>query len=176
MNTQHIPPQLFARDTCTAPGSLDDLAVLLHAAGMTGAAWLCERAAEELADAQQALSDQFDEMDKQRADELTELEAELKPYREAYEAVVLAWKDGCGDYGRHDCLDMAEEIAEDAKRGAEALDAELRPVEVRRARIEAEAVEQARQKSERDARWKADADRRMKRNRRGRARKAAVPA
>ena len=113
-----IPPQLFARDTVSAPGSLEELAELLHAAGMTGAAWLCERAAEEIADAQQALEDQAEEADKQRGEELEALEAELKPYRDAFETVVEAWKDGCGDYSRADCLDLADEIAADAARGA----------------------------------------------------------
>jgi hypothetical protein len=176
MKTNTIPAELFARDTVTAPQSLEDLAHFLHAAGMTGAAWLCEREAENLAAAEQALVDQEEESDKAHGAELAALEDELKPYREAYETVVNAWKDACGDYGRHDCLDLADEIAEDAKRGAEALDAELRPVEVRRARIEAEAMAAAREKAELDARWKAEAEARVKRRQSRGRRKAAVTA
>lgn len=112
-------PALFATNSIDGPRDLAHLAELLKACGMSAAAWIVDEAVERAAEDSELI---YSEAERDEA--IEEVQAELEPYKAAFEEITEAWKEANGDYSRGGLMpedeDVRKRLIEDLKSAAEA--------------------------------------------------------
>jgi hypothetical protein len=89
-------PALFATNTVDGPRDAAHLVALLHACGMSAAAWMVDEMRAQIDGHAEELSDAEAEHDNALAEERNDVEREireeLEPFREAFEEIGVAWR------------------------------------------------------------------------------------